>query len=137
MAQQAAQAGVTLSLEFHRLTLTDSLASTLDLLQRVDHAALYTYWQPRSGIGTVEAEEELAALRPWLSHLHVFNWNEERERFPLAPAEPFWRAVLENVAAVPDARFATRWAMMEFVRGDDPAVFPADAQALRTWLVAG
>jgi 3-dehydroshikimate dehydratase len=136
MAQQAADAGVTLSLEFHRLTLTDSLASTLDLLERVQHPALYTYWQPRGGIGIAEAADELLALRPWLSHLHVFNWNEERERFPLAPAEPLWRAVLEHVAAAPDPRFPKRWAMMEFVRADDPAAFPADARALRAWLGA-
>jgi 3-dehydroshikimate dehydratase len=134
MAEQAVHAGVTLSLEFHRLTLTDSLESTLDLLQRVQHPAVYTYWQPRGGIGIAEATDELSVLHPWLSHLHVFNWNAERERFPLAPAEPFWRAVLAHVAAAPDPRFATRWAMMEFVRGDDPAVFPADARLLRTWL---
>jgi 3-dehydroshikimate dehydratase len=134
MAEHAADAGVTLSLEFHRLTLTDTLRSTMDLLAQVNHTALYTYWQPRPGIGPVEAVDELVALRPWLSHLHVFNWNEQRERLPLAPAEPFWRGVLETVAAAPDPRFAQRWAMIEFVRGDDPAVFPADAQALRRWL---
>ncbi|HTV74880.1 MAG TPA: TIM barrel protein [Candidatus Acidoferrales bacterium] len=136
MAEQASQAGVTLSLEFHRLTLTDSLASTLDILRHVNHEALYTYWQPRPGIGALEAIEELIAVRPWLSHLHVFNWNEQRERFPLAPAEPFWHGVLETVSAAPDPRFDRRWAMIEFVRGDDPAVFPADAEALRRWLAS-
>jgi sugar phosphate isomerase/epimerase len=132
----ATSAGVTVSLEFHRETLTDGLVSALDLLQRVDRRNLFTYWQPRAGIGSAEAAEELRALRPWLSHLHVFHWNERRERFALADAAPFWTPLLEEAATWDDARLPRRWAMIEFVRDDDPLLFSEDARALRRWLVA-
>ena len=133
-ADAAVGAGVTVSLEFHRETLTDSLASTLDLFIRADRANLFSYWQPRPGIPRGDAADELLALRPFLAHLHVFSWNERRERFPLADGAPFWQPLLDAVATWRDARFQHRWAMLEFVRGDDPAAFAADARELRVWL---
>jgi sugar phosphate isomerase/epimerase len=133
---RAASGGVTVSLEYHRETLTDGLASTLDLLQRVDRRNLFTYWQPRPGLDSREAAAELRALRPWLSHLHVFHWDRHRARFALADAASFWTPLLEAAASFDDARLPRRWAMLEFVRGDDPLLFSEDARALHRWLAA-
>ena len=135
-AEAAARANVTVSLEFHRETLTDTLASTLDLLAQADHPNLFTYWQPRPGIAGADAADELFALRERLSHLHVFHWNERRERFPLASSAHFWNPLLEAVAGWDDPRFPVRWAMVEFVRDDDPVAFADDARVLRDWLGA-
>jgi sugar phosphate isomerase/epimerase len=131
--QIAAAAGLTVALEFHRQTLTDTLSSALDLIASVAHPALYSYWQPRGGIGLDESIGELDALRPRLSHLHVFNWNAQRERFPLDGAGDFWPAIFEHVAGW-NGHGPVRRAFLEFVAGDDPAAFARDAMALRTWV---
>jgi len=133
-ADAAASAGLTVSLEFHRETLTDSVASTLDLLGRVDRPNACTYWQPRPGLDGAAAASELSTLRPNLSHLHVFHWNLRRERFPLAESAAFWQPLLAAVAGWDDPRFPCRWAMIEFVRSDDPGTFLDDARALRGWV---
>jgi sugar phosphate isomerase/epimerase len=135
-AAAASAANVSVSLEFHRETLTDSLDSTLDLLALADHPNLFTYWQPRPGIDAAEAAAEIDALHGKLSHLHVFHWNALRERFPLAGAAAFWEPLLERAARIGESRFPHRWAMIEFVRNDDPAAFAADARALRNWIAA-
>ena len=131
--ESAADHGLSVALEFHRQTLTDTLASTLDLLDSVDHPALLSYWQPRIGIELDEALHELEALKPRLLHLHVFQWNVRRERLPLADGASFWPHLLERVAAWNDARSASRCAFIEFVAGDEPAAFARDAQTLREW----
>jgi len=129
----AQAARLTVSLEFHRQTLTDTLASTIDLLARTAHPALHSYWQPRGGIVLDEALAELEALRPHLSHLHVFNWDARRERFPLEAASALWQPLLQHVAAWPEAA-SPRWAMLEFVAGNAVAAFERDAATLRSWL---
>ncbi|HET9392487.1 MAG TPA: TIM barrel protein [Candidatus Rubrimentiphilum sp.] len=131
----AAKASVTLSLEFHRETLTDSLDSTLRLLDETADPNVFTYWQPAywqpERNNTAAAIAELEALRPRLSHLHIFNWGPERERLPLQAAETFWQPVLDRVCAWNDS---SRYAFLEFVREDDPAAFIEDAATLRNWL---
>jgi 3-dehydroshikimate dehydratase len=127
----AAACGVTLSVELHADTLTDTTGSTLALLAEVRH--LWTYWQPRDGDAGAGDLAELATLAPRLSHVHVFWWRNWLERFALADGEPFWRAALTEAAPRPgrDAWPHDRWAFIEFVAGDDPDQLVADARTLR------
>ncbi|MEZ5906316.1 MAG: TIM barrel protein [Geminicoccaceae bacterium] len=60
-AALAAASGITLSIEYHRATLTDTLTSTLDLLRRIDHPNCYAYWQPEPGTPLESAAAELRA----------------------------------------------------------------------------
>jgi sugar phosphate isomerase/epimerase len=134
-ARGAAASGITLSLEFHRETLTDTLEATLRLLDDVADPNLFTYWQPRYWVRSRdplrEALGELRALRARLSHIHVFNWKRDRERLPLREARALWEPLLAEVSGWGDRE---RYAMLEFVRDDDPAVFLEDTAALREWL---
>ena len=126
---------LTVSLERHVGTLTETTASTLDLLGAVDQPALFTYWQPLDGVATPEALTELAELGGHLSHLHVFQWTSFEERHPLVDGDERWTAVLTGLVAADGGRWSgDRWALLEYVRGDDPAQVALDAATLRGWL---
>ena len=134
-AELAARAGLRVAFEFHGGTLTDTPESARALLEQAAHPALGCGWQPPKGAARAEALAGLAAVRPWLAHLHVFHWQlagspPEVQRLPLAEGEADWRAYL--AAAAQDGR--ERCALLEFVRGDDPDQFLRDAAALRAML---
>ncbi len=122
-AQQAAEHGITVSLEYHANTLTDSVESTVDLLDRVDHPGALSYWQPPNDTTVRDALDQLGRLKDRLSNIHVFTWWPGYQRRPLAFRADLWRAVF---GFVPDGRHA----LLEFVADDDPANLPADAATL-------
>jgi hypothetical protein len=93
---------------------------------------MQSYWQPR-GLSLEEAIEGLEAVLPWLTHVHVFSWRQspgETTRLPLAAGEALWLRLLDIIAR--DGR--DRYAMIEFVRDDEPARFLEDAVTLKAWL---
>lgn len=124
----AGQAGVEVAVEYHANTLTDTLASTVQLLD--DVPGLLSYWQPPIGSGQDEALAAVSAVGPVAAH--VFSWDDAGVRLPLGAREGFWRTVLARLAELPGDRHA----LLEFVRDDDPAAFMADAAVLREWLAA-
>jgi 3-dehydroshikimate dehydratase len=123
----AEEVGVTVSLEYHSGTLTGSLSSTLRLVGEIDHRSLRLYWQPGPGRTHSQRLEELRWCLPYLSNLHVFHWalgsSGEVARRPLAEGELEWREYL-GVAA------GDRYALLEFVPGDDPGVLRTEAATL-------
>lgn len=120
----------TVALEFHGGTLTDDADSTVDLLRAVDRPNLRTLWQPRNGTATEECIADLRKVRPWLANLHVFHWWPTNEtRRPLQEGESRWQAFLQEVPPDPE-----RWALLEFVKNDDPAQLADDAATLRRWV---
>ena len=123
---------LTLSLEFHVDTFTETAASTHRLLDAAGRPAnLFTYWQPVAGR---RATDELAAVAEDVSHLHVFHWGDGGQRHPLADGEAEWPALL--CTPLGDRWAGERCAFLEFVRYDDPAQLVADAATLRSWLAA-
>jgi|TARA_B100000745_G_scaffold208985_1_gene138196 sugar phosphate isomerase/epimerase len=135
----AAERGLATSLEYHPGTLTETAASTLDVLAAVDHPDLFTYWQPDPSLDDAVAVSELAHVVGRLSHLHVFAWGtgfEDRNR--LADGASLWEPAL---SAVPvggpwGATGRDRWAFLEYVVDDDPANLADDAATLQAWLDA-
>jgi 3-dehydroshikimate dehydratase len=128
----AAAGGVELALEFHRGTLTDTVASTVQLLDEVGRTNLSTYWQPPVGVADDEAAAGLDALLPRVSTLHVFSWGPASERLPLAARAVLWQRVLTAAQTAP----ACTDALLEFVAGDEPALLRSEALTLRA-LLAG
>jgi hypothetical protein len=118
--------GIEVAVEYHANTLTDTLESAVDLFAAVP--ALRPYWQPPVGSTPVDATAALTALDPVAAH--VFSWSDTGERLPLSARADLWRPALAVLADRP----GTRHALLEFVAGDDPAAFVADAATLRTWL---
>lgn len=123
---------LVVGLEFHPGTLTETAASTLELLALVDHPALRTYWQPAPGIGAEAGAREAAAVLGRLAHLHVFAWAADGTRLPLARQSGLWAAVLPATHAAARDRPLDEavCAYLEFVEGDDPRALERDAATL-------
>jgi len=132
IADLASGASVRISLEFHGGTLTDTNESASQLLVELDHANIWCQWQPHNGEATEDCLDGLRAILPRLGNVHVFHWwPTAAERHPLAAGEDRWQAFLEVIATAPGDRFA----MLEFVPGDDPLAVERDAAVLTAWLV--
>jgi 3-dehydroshikimate dehydratase len=135
IAVLAHAAGITVSFEYHRNTLTDTNASAHRLLEEVGHPNVRTYWQPPVAIPPAECLEGLDAVSGYLSNAHVFQWaatsaTAAADRRPLAEGVEVWRQYLERIAATDRDHFA----MIEFVRDDAPEQFLTDALVLSGWL---
>ncbi|MEQ7009678.1 TIM barrel protein [Actinopolymorpha sp. B17G11] len=144
---QAAEHDLKVALEFHPGTLTDTVDSTLALLDEVrvllgtSGPAAWTYWQPGRGTPTpAQARDEVRALGRHLMTAHVFSWSADGARLPLADRADLWQGVLADLrgeqGAEPRAEgdAVTRFALLEFVRDDDPGAFRQDAASLLDWL---
>lgn len=128
----ATKAGVTVSLEYHGGTLTDTDASASQLLVEVDHANVFTCWQPHVGATAEAALAGLQDVRSRLSNLHVFHWGPTpNDRRPLAEGEDAWARYLAAARTVEGDRYA----LLEFVKDDSLAALAEDAATLRRWLM--
>ena len=134
--ERAAPHGVRIATEFHSHTLTDTTESALRLLDEVGHPSLLSYWQPPTGWPQAQLEESLGRILPRLANLHVYQWDDAGNRWPLRAGLPSWTPLVKKVRDLrPDLE---AYAMIEFVREDTPDAFREDAAALRELLaVAG
>ncbi|KLU60672.1 3-dehydroshikimate dehydratase [Peptococcaceae bacterium CEB3] len=130
-ADQAGQVGISLCLEHHGNTLTDTAGSTLALLDAIHHPNVRTYWQPSFNQTPADRLEELSSLLPWLRHLHVFQWNGV-ERKPLEEGQEEWIPYLRTASA--KGEHLGRYALLEFVQEDEPEYLLRDAKVLRGWI---
>lgn len=131
IAGLAADANITISLEFHRNTLTDTHESTTLLLSEVDRKNFFSLWQPPVGASKKKALEGLHAVLPKLTNVHAFNWSPKgTDRLPLADGADRWSAYLDVVRSTGRDHHV----LLEFVRDDSPENFLQDAATLREWL---
>lgn len=136
--EAADKLGIRLGLEFHANTLSDSNYATQSLLDAVDHSNLFAYWQPVYWLTDPAYRiEGLKQLAPKVSNLHVFywqfrpgrgDWGQSTDRRPLEEAVDDWRSYFE----VPLDPSFQHYALMEFVRDDDPEQFLRDAATLKS-----
>ena len=130
VTELAAERGVEIAVEYHARTLTDTLSSTVDLFAAVGHQGMRPYWQPPIGESDASCLATVAALLPDLVTTHVFSWADDGARMPLSARESLWRQVFARVRREPGERYA----LLEFVRDDDPAALAEDAATLHALL---
>jgi len=126
----AQELDITIALEYHGKTFTDTQASAQRLIEEVGLPGLKLFWQPRTG-GIFENDlAELEAALPHLAHLHCFNWGPEgkRDARPLMDGARQWRQFLDIVRGVQGDRFV----ILEFIKDDSPEQFIEDAKVLRS-----
>ncbi|MEM1108187.1 MAG: TIM barrel protein [Planctomycetota bacterium] len=136
-AEVAADAGITIACEWHGKTLTDSAASAQALFDAVDHPAFKTYWQPHQKMRFEDCLVDMDTALPRLVGLHVFQWDVETvERHPLKEGGDVWPSYFQKALTCPRLveEGSEMFALIEFVRDDDPNNLAADAQALKNWL---
>jgi sugar phosphate isomerase/epimerase len=126
----AREMGMTIALEYHGKTLTDTRESAHRLLEEVGYPELKLYWQPRTAHGDRTSNlEELRAALPKLAHVHAFHWGMGgfKDRYPLAAGRDDWAAYLEPLKQLDDDRFV----ILEFVKDDSSEQFLEDAATLK------
>jgi 3-dehydroshikimate dehydratase len=136
LADAISARGLTAALEFHPGTLTETARSTNALLDALDHPGLRTHWQPDPSLAIDDALTELGAVTGRLAHLHVFTWGLHgiEDRRPLADGAALWSRAIEIADQDGGPLPTGRYALCEYVRGDDPEQLVADVAALRDWL---
>ena len=132
----AKEVDITIALEYHGGTLTDTQASAHQLLEEVGLPELKLYWQPRTG-GTFEADlPELDAALPHLSHVHAFHWVKKDDghidRRPFKEGIEAWREYLARIRKAEGERYI----IFEFVRADEPEQLIEDSQVLHDLLAS-
>lgn len=120
--------GVRIHVERHRGTMTHTPAQACSLFAQAQAPNLHSYWQPNPEKDTEENLSCIAALRPHISHVHVFTWTADNTRLALADGADAWK---RYIAALGPRRY-----MIEFVRGEEPAQLLQDASHLRAWLAS-
>lgn len=94
-AKMAEEAGVTLCLECHRNTYTETKEAAMELMQMVNSPAFRMYWQPHS---TCTQEENIAYIRHLLdytTHIHSYYW-KDGGKYTLAGGIEEWQAYLRE-----------------------------------------
>lgn len=131
IAALAAEAKISLSLEFHGNTLTDTNDSAVQLLEEIHHPNVFSLWQPPVAADVDYAAAGLRALLPRLTNVHTFSWSTKgTDRLPLAAGRERWKIYLDLVRA----SGRNHHILLEFVRDDSPDQFLEDAATLREWL---
>lgn len=92
-AEIAAEEGVTLCMECHNNTYTNTKESALELMQAVNSPAFRMYWQPSQFRSEEENIEYAKLIAKHTVNIHVFNW-KEKEKYPLSEAKDIWREYL-------------------------------------------
>jgi sugar phosphate isomerase/epimerase len=128
MGDLAKAMNIKLAYEFHGKTLNNSAAASKVLFDAIDQSAWQTLWQPLA-IEPLPQTESIKSLLPHLANLHVYHWENYRNRFALADGADNWQKYFSLANdGVP------RWALLEFVRDDNPANLREDAAVLHQLL---
>lgn len=129
IGDMAQKEGITIAYEYHGNTLTDTLESVQNLLKQVDHSNVRTYWQPLPHHDMESRAKGLEEVLPWLENIHVFHWINV-ERHPLEGGNEEWNKYLQMIQGLEGERYA----LIEFVKDDQPEQFLKDAETLKSWL---
>lgn len=129
LADKAAAAGITLTLECHVGTLTDRLPSALAFMEETDHPALKMYWQPNQFRGPAYNALAAEKLAPYTVNCHLFHW-DAKGCYPLAEGEEEWRRYLAPFAA--DGR--DRCLLLEFMHDGKLSSLRDTAFTLLKWI---
>lgn len=128
--EMASKSGVSIAYEYHGGTLTDTVDAAEKLLNMTDSKTIGTYWQPVFGLPHQERMEHLTRMMPWLRNLHVFKWlidDNGVTRLPLEQGRSEWADYIRIAAECSGDRYA----ILEFVRDDDPEQLKLDARVLK------
>ncbi len=115
--------GVTLCLECHMRSITETPDHAVALMEAVNSPHFRMYWQPFQWLDTEGSLAVARAVSPYVEHIHVFNWSGS-EKFPLCEGVEAWKAYL--------TAFTTpRTLLLEFMPDDRIESLPVEADALR------
>ena len=130
LALEAEPLGITIALEWHKNTLTDTNESAFEFLTLVDRPNFKALWQPTAALSLEEREQGLLGLGKRLVNLHVYHWDASGRR-PLEEGVGEWGRYFSLVDPSEN-----HYALLEFVKDNSRQQFEEDAAVL-LGLVAG
>ena len=132
IGKMAAEANLSIALEYHMDTLTDTPSSAQQLMQEITAPNAYLYWQPAESLTVEERIESLPKLAPWITNVHVFHWQDFYNRYPLADGQDEW---LQYIRTIEKESQNKHHYLIEFVPGEDQKQGFLDSVAtLKAWL---
>lgn len=129
IATLAAEKNIEIHFEYHGGTLTDTEESAALFMKEINHPNVYLYWQPAVNRTVTGRLKSIGKIRPWLSNVHVFHW-QETKRLPFAEGLADWTQYINHLKE--DAK--ERYLFMEFVKGDSVEQLLVDVKALKVLL---
>ena len=114
--------GVTLCLECHRRSYTETKEGALELMKYVASPHFRMYWQPNPDISMEENLSYIRLLRDYITHVHVFHWVGD-QRLPLREGIPIWREYLLALGG-------SHHLLLEFMPDDRLESLQEEAEAL-------
>lgn len=132
--ETAGASGIGIATEYHGGTLTETRDGCAKLMASLHDAGLKTLWQPlRRGGGlnakTSENLEDLRAVAPFLSNIHVYEWRDisagQTKRASLHNSVQ-WPTYIEELNRIG----GDRWMLLEYVPDDAPKELRVEARAL-------
>lgn len=126
IASLAEKVGVSIHFEYHGNSLTDTPESAAQLMRDIDHSNIHLYWQPAVGERIANRIASIQQVRPWLTHVHVFQWTN-KDRLPLEAGIEEWDQYLHELKKLNESRYL----LLEFIKSDNSAQFLQDADTLK------
>lgn len=123
-ADAAERGGVTLCMECHKNTFTESPEDAVCLMKAVDSPRFRMYWQPFQWQTAEENIKNAKKLSAYAEHIHVFNWKGS-EKFPLCEAVEEWRGYLAEFSS-------PRTLLLEFMPNGSLDELKSEANALKS-----
>ena len=149
IADMAAEAGLTVTFEFHGGTLTDNNDNAIKFASMTGHPAVLFSWQPPHGGDLDSCLAGLNGLLPRLNTIHVYHWTigsyekntynetvrplkhpEDFFRHPLADGVERWREYFQ----VANTTGREHFALLEFVKDNSPEQVIQDSAILKELL---
>jgi len=116
IGELAAKEGLSISLEYHAKTLTDTPESAVKLMEEIDSSDVLLYWQPAETLSVEERLDSIPKLAPWLTNVHVFHWEDYNNRFPLGDGFEEWQQYMDSIEK--NSPHEQHY-LLEFVPGED------------------
>ncbi len=119
----AEENGVTLCLECHNGTYTETKEGAIRLMKSINSPAFRMYWQPNQFVTEEENMQYARLLASFTKNIHVFNWTAT-ERFPLSEAVSLWREYLSFFNK-------NQVLLLEFMPDDDINSLTTEAESIK------
>ena len=123
VAQIAEECGVTVAMECHQWTYTDTAESIIELMSEVDSPNFRMYWQPNQYRTVEENIHHIEMTKKHVTTVHAFNWDGS-EKFTLSESAEVWREYLSRLDG-------EHHVLLEFMPDDRLESLGAEADALR------
>jgi len=122
-ARMAEAEGMTISMECHQWTFTDTAESIVELMGAVESPAFRMYWQPNQYRAVEENLSHLKMTAQYVTNIHIFNWEGDK-RYPLTDAADTWRKYLSMIDGAHSV-------LLEFLPDDNIDSLGREAEALK------